>query len=129
MQEDTSYVKWIPPPPLPGKKGTEVGSFALHFAVLKLLPSKPLQIEVTLNLQQVVDLSELDYRVTLQFELGLTWTDRGLTFLNLRTGEGGVNRLSHEDKALIWKPKVRRSPLPADFGKAVIWRAFFLDPD
>ncbi len=93
MEEDSSYVKRIPPPPLPGHRGMDV--------------------EVALLLQQVVDLSEIESTVTLQFELGLRWVDRGLTFLNLRRGDGdggggggGVNRLSEKDKDIIWQPKV-----------------------
>ncbi len=48
----------------------------------------------------------MDYTVTLQFELGLHWVDRGLTFLNLKKSDGGFNRLSQADKDFIWKPKV-----------------------
>ncbi len=54
---------------------------------------------------EVISISEMESRMTLQFVLGLKWVDPGLTFANLKR-EKFHNRLSRESKEAIWMPRV-----------------------
>ncbi len=63
-------------------------------------------MEITIGILSILDIIEVDYVISLQLDLSLTWFDRRLTMLGLHE-ESDLNTLTSEFKNMIWLPQVR----------------------
>ena len=63
-------------------------------------------IDMDINLLNILEISEVDSIITLQFQVKMTWFDPRLTFENLKEHDY-LNTIGNEAKAKIWVPQVR----------------------
>ena len=81
---DKSYLKEVPPP---------------------AIDSSTLPVNVSIDVLSIIDIAEVESRITLQFRMALTWTDTRLTMLNLKE-DVNLNTLTEEFRNKIWIPEV-----------------------
>ena len=86
---DSSYIRDYPAPPAEGYNSKERSDIELRIEVMK-----------------VMDISEVDSEIGVQYELMMSWTDSRLTFWNLKE-ESYLNTVSSEDAVKVWYPKLQ----------------------
>ena len=84
------YNKKVPPLLTNGKKPKQK----------ELLP-----VKVSLTLQKVIDIEEVNYSISFKFKITLKWRENRVTFQNLKNGSTN-NLLSQEEVQLLWLPRV-----------------------
>ena len=65
----------------------------------------PVNVSVSINLLKLVDISEGDYSIEIQFEITMKWKENRATYHNLKDRES-LNALPQEDFERLWLPKV-----------------------
>ena len=65
--------------------------------------NKHFKISVGIYVFKVLQLSEVDSVMDVQFQMELNWTDPRLLFLNLKD-DSTINRVTHSKAARIWHP-------------------------
>ena len=68
-------------------------------------PDKKKRIEVSLDVNDVLDVNELKEHVRIKFSITLTWKDERLEYQNLRPHES-MNSLNKREMELIWLPEI-----------------------
>ena len=86
---DSSYIRDYPAPPAEGYSGKGRSN-----------------IELTIDVMKVMDISEVDSEIGVQHNLMMSWTDSRLTFWNLKA-ESYLNTVSSQDAVKIWYPKLQ----------------------
>lgn len=81
---DRSYIQDIPAPPQFDQERT--------------------QINVSVDILSILEISEVDSKITLQFQLYLRWFDSRLVFSNLKE-DSYLNTLNSGDKDKLWIPQ------------------------
>ncbi len=79
-----TYLKEVSPPPVKKQDKTSV--------------------EVAIDILSILDIVEVDYQISLQLDLSLTWFDRRLTMVGLHDEED-LNTLTEDFKDKIWLPQ------------------------
>ena len=82
---DDAYIKEVTPPPLKN---------------MSTLP-----VHIILDLLSILDIDEVESRITLQFELKLTWNDGRFHMMNLKN-DYDLNTLTDELSSKIWIPQI-----------------------
>ena len=67
--------------------------------------NKLLPVQVSLTLQKVVDIEEVDYSISFKFKIALGWYENRVTYHNLKNGSRN-NLLSQEEVNMLWLPLV-----------------------
>ena len=65
----------------------------------------PVNVSVSINLLKLVDISEGDYSIEIQFEITMKWRENRATYHNLKDRDS-LNALPQEDFERLWLPKV-----------------------
>ena len=86
---DSSYIRDYPAPPAEGYNGKGRSN-----------------IELTIDVMKVMDISEVDSEIGVQYNLMMSWTDSRLTFWNLKA-ESYLNTVSRQDAVKVWYPKLQ----------------------
>ena len=71
-----------------------------NFKETKLLP-----IKVSLTLQKVVAIEEVDFSISFKFKITLKWRENRVAYLNLKK-DSSNNLLNHEEVRMLWLPLV-----------------------
>ena len=67
--------------------------------------SDPVDVSVSVDLLRIVDITEEDYSIEIQFEITLVWKEMRATYQNLKKRDS-LNSLSEKDIHSLWLPKV-----------------------
>ena len=62
-------------------------------------------VNVTVDILEILQLSEIDGLFVVSFELFMTWFDPRIVYTNLKT-EKNLNKLTTDEKEIIWKPVI-----------------------
>ena len=65
----------------------------------------PAKVNVSIDLQKVVDINEEDYSIEIQFEITFEWKENRATYLNLKANSS-PNALNQRDIEKLWLPEV-----------------------
>ena len=84
------YNKEVPPIAMAGRKKQEK----------KLLP-----VKVSLTLQKVIAIEEVDYSISFKFKISLMWRENRVTYQNLKT-DSTNNLLRQDEVRMLWLPLV-----------------------
>ena len=84
------YNKGVPPSVVDGRR----------LKVNKLLP-----VQVSLTLQKVVDIEEVDYSISFKFKISLKWRENRVIYQNLKN-DSTNNALRQEQIRTLWLPLV-----------------------
>ena len=63
-------------------------------------------LNISVDVQQIVDINDLNLNFVVKFRLKLTWFDVQLMWVNLKKRKF-QNFLNEEEKKMIWIPKIR----------------------
>ena len=63
-------------------------------------------MNISVDVQQIVDINDLNLNFVVKFRLKLTWFDVQLMWVNLKKRKF-QNFLNEEEKKMIWMPKIR----------------------
>ena len=63
-------------------------------------------LNISVDVQQIVDINDLNLNFVVKFRLKLTWFDVQLMWVNLKKRKF-QNFLNEEEKKMIWMPKIR----------------------
>ena len=63
-------------------------------------------LNISVDVQQIVDINDLNLNFVVKFRLKLTWFDVQLMWVNLKKSRF-QNFLNEEEKKMIWMPKIR----------------------
>lgn len=85
MKTDISYLKDVSPPPV------------LH--------DSKTNVTIDITILSILEISEVDFQISLQMEMSLTWLDKRLTMIDLHR-ETDLNTLTKEFTQKIWLPQV-----------------------
>ena len=85
MVTDSSYMRSIPPPPLPGEEKT--------FLI------------VDVDILTILEIMEVDNLISLQLEVKITWVDSRLVMLDLHD-DTSMNVITESTRTNIWLPEV-----------------------
>ena len=86
---ESSYIRDYPAPPADGYNGKARSD-----------------IELKIDVMKVMDISEVDSEIGVQYELMMSWKDCRLTFWNLKA-ESYLNTVSSKDAVKVWYPKLQ----------------------
>ncbi len=86
LTTDKSYLKEVPPPSASGVDAL-------------------VNVTVSLDILQILDITEVENTITLQIEVRLTWRDRRLTLVNLKPDKD-LNTLTALYRSRIWIPEI-----------------------
>ncbi len=87
VKTDASYLKDVSPPPVDNKSKSGV--------------------TIGIEVQSILEINEVDFLISLQLRVSLTWLDKRLTMLDLRN-DSSVNTLTEDFKRKIWLPQVHQ---------------------
>ena len=90
---DESYLREVPPNT--NDKTTEDNAAA----------KEKLKVEIKVTVLEILEISEVDYRFSVQYSLELLWYDPALLFANLKE-EANLNGLTFDTFSDIWLPKI-----------------------
>ena len=89
---DMDYNKIVPPFTIEGNLGS--GGRIL-----------PVQVNISIKLLNIVDIDEVDYSITFQFEITLEWLEYRASYNNLKK-DIYMNSLTQDDIDLLWLPTI-----------------------
>ena len=89
---DMDYNKIVPPFTIEGNLGS--GGRIL-----------PVQVNISIKLLNIVDIDEVDYSITFQFEITLEWLEYRASYNNLKK-DIYMNSLTEDDIDLLWLPTI-----------------------
>ena len=89
---DMDYNKSVPPFTIEGNLGS--GGRIL-----------PVQVNISIELLNIVDIDEVDYSITFQFEITLEWLEYRASYNNLKK-DIYMNSLTEDDIDLLWLPTI-----------------------
>ena len=65
----------------------------------------PVQVNISIKLLNIVDIDEVDYSITFQFEITLEWLEYRASYNNLKK-DIYMNSLTQDDIDLLWLPTI-----------------------
>ena len=65
----------------------------------------PVQVNISIKLLNIVDIDEVDYSITFQFEITLEWLEYRASYNNLKK-DIYMNSLTEDDIDLLWLPTI-----------------------
>ncbi|XP_059095252.1 uncharacterized protein LOC131890013 isoform X2 [Tigriopus californicus] len=92
IQIDDSYIKHVPPIPILDQKTSSRQSSQSH-------------VFMNMEILEILEISEVDYKFTVQYQLNLKWFDPALTFANLKENSI-LNAITVDMMDDIWLPQI-----------------------
>ena len=89
---DKGYNKIVPP-------FTITGKLAKHGKI------HPVPVNISIKLLNIVDIDEVDFSITFQFEITLEWLEYRASYNNLKE-DRNMNSLNQDDIKKLWLPMV-----------------------